>query len=695
MRNLLIRLSETKPLIIAVEDLHWIDKTSEEFLDYFINSLAHNPILLILLYRPEYTHQWGSKSYYSKIGLDQLTIESSADLVSAILEGGEVAAELKELILSRSAGNPLFMEEFTHTLLENGSIDRENNQFVLRRKIGDIQVPDTIQGIIAARMDRLEENLKRTMQVASVIGRDFAFRILQTITGMKEELKSCLLNLQGLEFIYEKSLFPDLEYIFKPALTQEVAYNSLLNKRRREIHEKIGEAIEIIYAERLPEFYEMLAYHYQKSNNIEKSYLYVKMSSKKAIDRYSHREAIHYLKEAKEILNKLPRSDDTKRKQVEIGRLLMVPADYLGKFDDVVSHLKEGLATAEELNDQESILAFSRALNWHYLITSDIENSMKYGERILELLGESNDLEMMAIATFSICINYATACHWLGIIDIAPTAIKLLEKEGKEHEYFGLGWPPYGMICAVYGMSLGFIGKFEESKDFFEKGIRTSVKMNDLMTLSNNEWMLGMIFTVKGDGSLAVEYLKNSIAHGEQVNYPFVTGYGTSYLALAYCLIGDLKLAIETSKKSICLAKESGIERLWLTVYRVSSKIHCAMRDFKRAIIDAKESLRAARKAKNKFYEGLSLIDYGNVLWRLEVSETAEAEKTILQGIDISNEFNARPFAAQGYLTLGELYAGTGHLERALETLKKAESMFKEMEMDYYVDKTRRVLNEI
>ncbi len=157
------------------------------------------------------------------------------------------------------------MEEFTHTLLENGTIRKKDHTFTLTRSPSEIQVPDTIQGIISARMDRLEENLKRTMQVASVIGRDFAFRILQMITGMREELKSHLLNLQGLEFIYEKRLFPELEYIFKHALTQEVAYNSLLLKRRKEIHERIGQAIEEIYAERIEEFYEMLAYHYAQA----------------------------------------------------------------------------------------------------------------------------------------------------------------------------------------------------------------------------------------------------------------------------------------------------------------------------------------------------------------------------------------------------------------------------------------------
>jgi class 3 adenylate cyclase/ribosomal protein L40E len=236
IRDLLIREGQDRPLVLAVEDLHWIDKTSEGFLDYLIGGLSSTRILLILLHRPEYTHPWGSKSYYSRIGLDQLGTDSSAELVRAILEGAEVVPELRELILSRTGGNPLFMEEFTHTLLENGSIHKKAHQYVLSRQASQIQVPGTIQGIIAARMDRMEDNLKRTMQVASVIGRDFAFRILQTISGMREELKSHLINLQGLELIYEKSLFPELAYIFKHALTHEVAYNSLLVRRRKELH---------------------------------------------------------------------------------------------------------------------------------------------------------------------------------------------------------------------------------------------------------------------------------------------------------------------------------------------------------------------------------------------------------------------------------------------------------------------------
>ena len=185
IRDLLVQESENKPIVLAVEDLHWIDKTSEEFLNYLIDRLAYTHILLILLYRPGYTHTWGSKSYYIKIGVDQLSNKSSAELVQSILDGAEVVPELRELILNRAEGNPLFVEELTHSLLGNGSIQRKDHQYVLARKASDIEVPDTIQGIIAARIDRVEESLKQIMTVASVIGREFAYRILQTIMGLR------------------------------------------------------------------------------------------------------------------------------------------------------------------------------------------------------------------------------------------------------------------------------------------------------------------------------------------------------------------------------------------------------------------------------------------------------------------------------------------------------------------------------
>jgi class 3 adenylate cyclase len=313
LRDLFIRESQKMPLVLIVEDLHWIDKTSEEFLDYLIGWLATTPILLILLYRPEYTHRWGSRSYYTTIRVDQLSLSTSSELVHSILSEGEIVPELRDLILGKAAGNPLFMEELTYSLLENGSIEKKGDRYILSTKLSDIKVPDTVQGIIAARIDRLDESLKKIMHVASVIGREFAFRILQSITEMKEELKAHLLNLQGLEFIYEKRLFPELEYIFKHALTQEVAYNSLLLARRKEIHGRIGKAIEEIYPDRLEEFYEMLAYHYSKSDDLAKGIGYGEKAAARAASVYAYAEAARLFEQALHVQEVLDPEDKGKR----------------------------------------------------------------------------------------------------------------------------------------------------------------------------------------------------------------------------------------------------------------------------------------------------------------------------------------------------------------------------------------------
>jgi len=239
LRNIFIRLSQDKPLVLAVEDLHWIDKTSEEFLKLFHRLDRPEPhIVGPAFIAPNIPTGGEAKSYYSKIGLNQLTTESSTDLVAAILEGGRSPPELKAVHFEPRGRQPLFIEEFHPTACWRTGRFRKKQPFILSRKADEIQVPDTIQGMIAARLDRLEDTLKRILQVASVIGRGFGFSHPSDHHRDVEELKAHLLNLQSLEFIYETRLFPELEYIFKHALTQEVAYGSLLARRKREIHER-------------------------------------------------------------------------------------------------------------------------------------------------------------------------------------------------------------------------------------------------------------------------------------------------------------------------------------------------------------------------------------------------------------------------------------------------------------------------
>lgn len=694
IRDLLLWESQKKTVVLAVEDLQWIDRTSEEFLDYLIGWLANTKILLIILYRPEYTHQWGSKSYYDRIGLDQLTMESSAELVEAILEGADVIPELRDLILNRAAGNPLFMEEFTHTLLENGTIQRKDNQYVLSTKPSDVQVPDTIQGIIAARMDRLEDSLKRIMQVASVIGREFAFRLLQTITGMKEELKFHLLNLQGLEFIYEKTLFPELEYVFKHALIQEVAYNSLLQKSKKEIHKKIGEAIEQIYTERLGDFYEMLAYHYSKSDEYEKAQKYLRLSGDKAMRNHSAWEALRLYQETMNILGQMPESEDNKREQLEVVRSIYTPVLYLGYPEEYLAILQQGERLSNELGDERSLAWVYSMMGRYYAFAGNAQESLIYLERALEVAREMEDVHLMVQTGFGNCGVLWVKGDYGKLHDMASSILQLIEKTNKVCEFFGLPFSPYSMLCILCGLALEGLGRFDEGDGLCEKGLRFATETKELFNLANAEFLYAFSCLIRGNGTKGIRHLQNCLKYFEEWQYSGLS-LALAFLGFGYYLVGDLETALRYTEEALKIQEDAGTQALMSYRYWVMGMVHCDSGHPAKAKEFAEKALELSQENSEKHLEGQSRALFGRILGKLNAKEIEKAEESILQGTKILEELKARPFLAESYLWIGELYASTGQAEKAQENLKKAGSMFQEMGMDYWLARTHAAYAEL
>jgi class 3 adenylate cyclase len=282
VKNLLLRLSEEQPLVVFLEDVHWIDKISEEFFTYFSRCILDCPILMLTAYRLDAAPPWAQGAHYQRLGLETISTKSSIRLVRNIVGGLPLEPDLEQKVVEKAGGNPFFIEEVVRELLDRGDLVKADEGYVSKQPINQLEIPNTVQGVLAARMDRLSEDLKYTMQVASVIGRDFAFQILKSIMELGEELRSHLTNLVGLEILYEKALYPELEYIFKHALTQEVAYESLLKQRRQEIHGRTARSIEELYADRLEEHYEMVAYHYERSGNAAKAVEYLILAGEKS-----------------------------------------------------------------------------------------------------------------------------------------------------------------------------------------------------------------------------------------------------------------------------------------------------------------------------------------------------------------------------------------------------------------------------
>src|SRR5713226_7382455 len=272
IKRILLRESLNQPLMVIFEDLHWIDEQTQELLNLLADSIGTAKILLLVNYRPEYSHQWNSKTYYTQLRLDPLGKESAEEMLSALLRYCKDLLPLNRLIIERTEGTPFFMEEIVQALFEDGVLQR-NETVKLARSMNAVKVPATVQGVLAARIDRLSPEDKELLQTLAVIGRQFALSLVRCVfDGRKnDELERMLADLQMAEFIYEQPATGDIEYIFKHALTQEVAYNSLLIERRKLLHERAGVALESMFAEQLDDHLGELARHYSRSDNVAKA----------------------------------------------------------------------------------------------------------------------------------------------------------------------------------------------------------------------------------------------------------------------------------------------------------------------------------------------------------------------------------------------------------------------------------------
>ncbi len=683
IRNLLIRISQERPLVLAVEDLHWIDNTSEEFLNYLIGSLASAPILLVLLYRPEYTHQWGSKTYYHKIGLNQLTVKSSAELVQAILEEGEVSPEIRELILNKTSGNPLYMEELTHNLLENGSIQKKAHQFVLSVKASDIQVPDTIQGIIAARMDRLEDNLKRTMQVASVIGRDFAFRILQTITGLREELKAHLLNLQGLEFIYEKSLFPELEYIFKHALTQEVAYNSLLLKRRKEIHKKIGEAIEQIYAERLEEFYEMLAYHFVQGEVWDKAVIYLRQAGGRAMKKSAYVEAIAHLRKGLEVLPRLP--ETAERAELELAFQFDLAASLVvfkgGTAPEVEKAYVRALELCRQVGETPTLIPVLQGLRRLHALRGDRGDGQKargLGEQLLTLAQRQNDTALLQEAHWAL----GQTLLYLGELNPARTHLEQSSASYKPQSLRSqVSRDAAGtqIACLIHmALALWVLGYPERALKTSEEALSLAHELSHPFTLAFAFFGMAQLNQFRREVQATLERAEATIALSNEQGFPAWVEYGTPLRVWTLVMQGNTEEGIAQIRQIMANKPAAISNAQWPIFYALLVEAYGAAGQTEEGLDMVAQALALVEKTGFRFYEAELLRLQGELLLRRTSADGPQAETCLHRALDLARSQQAKSLELRAAMSLSRLWQQQGKKKEAYRLLKKVYGWFTE-----------------
>jgi class 3 adenylate cyclase/tetratricopeptide (TPR) repeat protein len=691
LKRISLKGSEIRPLIMAFEDLHWLDKSSEEALKFLLDNISGARVFLIFTYRPEFVHTWGGKSYHNQVNLNRLSNRESLTVVTHILGTEVIDSDLEELILEKTEGVPFFIEEFIKSLKDLNIIEKKDNQCRLAKDIKEVAIPSTIQDVTMARVDTLPEAAKEVLQTGSVIEREFSHELIKQVSDFEEqELLSHLSVLKDSELLYERGIFPQSVYIFKHNMTQEVVYNSLLLKKRKQIHEKIAHSLEALYAKRLEEFYEMLAYHYSRSEDPEKAYHYLRLSGSKATRNYSNWEAFRFYKEAIDVLSKMPEAEQNKREQIKVRLSMAVPMNLLGYPEDSLKIFEEGERLSKELGDEKSLARFLGLMGIYYILKGgDLLLGVKYCEDSFKEAEKIGDVELMASISIDLFIVYFMLGEFFKIIEMTSKLIALLDKTQRQSESFGKPWNIYSVLHAGYGSAKCMLGNFEEGEVLFEKGLDFALEIENLQSLSFIEFLYGMMQNRKGDGKNAIAHLQNAIRYAEEGQNVAYLGPSWIGLGWGYCLLGENQTARKHMEKGLKIHSDVGLGYHMGFYYGLFSIVHF------NSGLWAEKALKISQKNHEKWAEGFVGTLLGRILGKSGAPHVDQAEECIVKGIRILEGLKAKQGYSVGYFLLGELYADTGQRHKALENLKKAKKRFEEMGMDHWLEKTNEILGRL
>jgi class 3 adenylate cyclase/tetratricopeptide (TPR) repeat protein len=391
IKRVLIRESLNQPLMVIFEDLHWIDNETQALLNLLADSIGTAKILLMVNYRPEYSHGWGSKTYYTQLRLDPLGSASADEMLQSLLGDSAELGPLKRLIIEKTEGNPFFMEETVEVLLDDGALVR-NGSIKLVKPMAELKIPPTVQAILAARIDRLPPDEKDLLQTLAVIGRDFAFGLVMSVVAKSDdELNRMLGDLQLAEFIYEQPAAGDVEYIFKHALTQEVAYNSLLMERRKRLHERIGAALEESFARSIDDHLSQLAQHYARSSNTEKAVEYLDRAGRQAMMRGALKDAELHFKQAIAALSTTSETPERVRREFNLQYAFWQVLAYTSgmRAGENVRASRRLLELGEKTGNPEQLIFALRAAWGPALEQGDMTGTQQIAEQMLEIAQRS------------------------------------------------------------------------------------------------------------------------------------------------------------------------------------------------------------------------------------------------------------------------------------------------------------------
>ena len=663
--EMLVRISRQAPLVIAVEDLHWIDKTSEEFLTSLVDALASSRILLIATYRPGYRPPWMDRSSATQIGLQPLALHDGEIVVRSTLGEG-LAEPVLEAILAKGEGNPFFLEELARAAREQGGLS--------------LTVPDTIEGVLLARIDRLSAPDKELLESAAVIGKDFTLALLRAITGQLDDaLGERLRSLRAAEFIQETTFGIDPEYTFRHALIQDVAYGILPPGERHILHTRLVETIERLHASRLEEQTERLAHHAFLAETWEKALTYLRRAGERAFARASHREAVAYFERALTALRHLPESRERIQQGIDVRFDLRTALLPLGELRRGLEYLREANGLAESLEDPHRAGWLAVYMTGQFYLLGDQVSAFDMGQQALAIAERLHDFSLDVSTNAYVGQVYHVRGDYRRAATLFRRNVEALVGD-RVRERFGLPQPPsvHSRTCLVW--CLAELGEFAEGIVRGEEALRIAEAVDQPLSLTVAYSGLGSLYVRKGDLEKAIPLLERGLELGRAWNIPLWFPPVASALGSAYAFSGRFPDALVLLQQAVERAASMNLIRGHSHLLAALGEAYLLAGELDRAVEIAQRALVLARNHQERGNEGW--------IYRLLGEAAAHAARGLDEGrarchdaLVIATDLGMRPLAARSHHTLARIHAQAGDERAAGEARAASARLADEMDL--------------
>jgi class 3 adenylate cyclase/tetratricopeptide (TPR) repeat protein len=694
-KRLLLRESQAQPLLLVFEDLHWMDAESQALLARLVDSLPTARLLLLVNYRPEYQHGWGSKTSYTQLRLDPLPPMSADALLQALLGDDPGLAPLTQLLIVRTEGNPFFLEETVRTLVETQVLVGTPGAYRLARDLPTIQVPATVQAVLAARIDRLPPEEKQLLQTAAVIGTEVPLALLQTIVEVPEApLRLGLTHLQTAEFLYETRLFPEHEYTFTHALTQQVAYEALLQERRRALHARIVEVLETLAGDRMAEQIERLAHHALRGEVWDKALAYCRQAGEKALGRSAYREAIGSFEQALSALPHLPETHDTCAQAIDLRLALRSALFPSGDFGRVLAYLREAEALAVALDDPRRLGQVSNFLSVHFYRMGAYDQAIASAQRALTLAMASGAIGLHALANLRLGLAYHAQGEYRRAIEAFRQTVASLD-EAQRRERFGQILLPAVQSCAMLAWCHAELGMFTEGGAPGDEGMRIAEVVDHPASRMIASWGIGLLALRQGDLPRALPLLERAMGLCHEADLPLYFPWMAAALGAAYTLGGRVADAVPllTQAMEQTMATATVGDQTRCSLALGEAQLVAGRLAEAHALTEHTLSLACAHQERGHQVYALRLL--GEIAARREPPDLAPAEAHYQHALALAEELGMRPLVAHCHLGLGILYAKIDQPEQARTTLATAMEMYQAMEMTFWLPQAEAALAQV